>query len=208
MIPQTEEQLMHRVNTICGMTINELANQLRIPIPNDFKRAKGFAGQIIELALGATAGSKPIQDFPNLGIELKTIPINKYGLPSETTHVCIIQQDKICGQCFENSNFLNKIKKVLWLPIEGDKDINYSERHIGQGFLWTLKGEEYNNLKTDWEEIMEEISVNGIEQISAKLGVYMQVRPAGKINNVKQYGFYLRKEFTTPIIQKFFANLQ
>lgn len=44
---------------------------------------------LLELYLGAMAGSKPEQDFPELGIELKTIPVDAAGKPLETTFVCV-----------------------------------------------------------------------------------------------------------------------
>ena len=53
------------------------------------RHAKGWAGQLIELYLGATAGSKQQQDFPTLGVELKTIPVSPDAKPLETTYVCI-----------------------------------------------------------------------------------------------------------------------
>jgi DNA mismatch repair protein MutH len=40
------------------------------------KRDKGWIGILLELWLGASAGSKPEQDFAALGVELKTIPID------------------------------------------------------------------------------------------------------------------------------------
>ena len=39
--------------------------------------------------LGASAGSKPEQDFAALGVELKTIPVDSLGRPLETTFVCV-----------------------------------------------------------------------------------------------------------------------
>ncbi|MGN1394699.1 MAG: MutH/Sau3AI family endonuclease [Succinivibrionaceae bacterium] len=205
-IPQTEQQLLNRVHAIAGLTIGELATKLQIPVPNNMLYAKGFAGQLIEIALGASAGANPIQDFPHLGIELKTIPITYKGTPAETTHICIIQQDKLCGQVFENSNFLNKLKKILWIPIEGERSIPLKNRHIATGFLWEPSTTDLIKLKNDWEEIMEIISTKGIENISSNIGEITQVRPCGKLNNIMQYGFYLRKNFTTKIILKAFGN--
>lgn len=203
MQPQSEEILMLRTQRICGMTIGELAHALQIKVPTEMKWAKGFAGQLIEIALGASAGSNPVQDFPVLGIELKTIPIKFNGTPAETTHVCTLHPNS-CGQTFENSNFLNKIKKVLWLPIEGEKTIALKDRHIGEGFIWEITPQDYEVLKIDWEEIMEFVRLGKMNELNAKVGTWMQVRPAGFINGQKQFGFYLRKEFTTRILNKHF----
>ncbi len=203
MQPKTEEILMQRVHNLYGMTISELAQALKISVPYDIKWAKGFAGQLIEIALGATAGSNPVQDFPTLGIELKTIPITLNCSPAETTHVCTLHTD-CSGQTFEQSNFLNKIKKVLWVPIEGDKSIQLKDRHIGEGFLWEISPVDYQNLKIDWEEIMEIVCLGEVNKLSAHVGTWMQVRPEGYLNGQKQYGFYLRKQFTQNILNNHF----
>lgn len=206
MHPKTIEQAIQRANNITGMTIAELAKALQIPLPHNPKSAKGFIGQLVEIALGASAGSNPIQDFPSINLELKTIPIKFNGSPAETTHICVAHLNNLCGLSFENSNVYNKIKQVLWVPVEGEKDIPIGERHIGQSFLWKMNDEEFKLLKTDFEEILEYIIHNDKENIPASIGVYMQLRPIGKVDDKKQYGFYLRKNFTSMLIQKYFLN--
>lgn len=206
MHPKTIEQAIQRANNITGMTIAELAKALQIPLPHNPKSAKGFIGQLVEIALGASAGSNPIQDFPSINLELKTIPIKFNGSPAETTHICVAHLNNLCGLSFENSNVYNKIKQVLWVPVEGEKDIPIGERHIGQPFLWKMNDEEFKLLKTDFEEILEYIIHNDKENIPASIGEYMQLRPIGKVDDKKQYGFYLRKNFTSMFIQKYFLN--
>lgn len=206
MHPKTIEQAIQRANNITGMTIAELAKALQIPLPHNPKSAKGFIGQLVEIALGASAGSNPIQDFPSINLELKTIPIKFNGSPAETTHICVAHLNNLCGLSFENSNVYNKIKQVLWVPVEGEKDIPIGERHIGQPFLWKMNDEEFKLLKTDFEEILEYIIHNDKENIPASIGEYMQLRPISKVDDKKQYGFYLRKNFTSMLIQKYFLN--
>ncbi len=109
MQPQNVDILLQRAEHIAGMSVLQLASALAIPLPYDLKCAKGFIGQLVEVALGATAGSKPTQDFPHLGIELKTIPITLDCKPAENTHVCALHTN-VVGQDFAHSNFLNKIK--------------------------------------------------------------------------------------------------
>ena len=203
-IPQTADDLLKLADSIAGMSIENLSKSLGISLPDNFTNNKGFIGQLAEIALGAGAGSHPLQDFPVLGIELKTIPLNLSGKPAETTHVCILHQN--CGQTFFKSNFYNKIKKVLWLPVEGCRKIPLNERHFGKAFLWNISDQETLELKQDWEEIMEYVSTGHLPELSAKTGVWMQVRPAGRNNGIKQYGYYLRKSFTERILLNEFAK--
>lgn len=74
---------------LAGYSLGELAQLAGIPIPRDLKRDKGWIGILLEIWLGASAGSKPEQDFAALGVELKTIPIDSSGRPLETTFVCV-----------------------------------------------------------------------------------------------------------------------
>ncbi len=200
MRPKDIQELLKRADFITGMTVKELAEKLGAPIPSSPLYAKGFIGQIVEVALGADAGSHPMQDFPELDIELKTIPINYSGLPKETTHVCLLHQ-KI-GQTFENSNFWNKIKRVLWVPVEGNVDVPLQNRHIGQGFLWEIDEKQKENLKSDWQEIMDALSEGNKPSEISRLGKFMQIRPSGKQGNEKIYSYYLRKNFTQDILKR------
>lgn len=56
--PQHEAELLQRAKSIAGLTFAELAEELKLVVPPDLKRDKGWVGMLIETALGATAGSK------------------------------------------------------------------------------------------------------------------------------------------------------
>src|SRR5688500_18797590 len=86
--PATESELMARARALSGMSLAELARQFGIAVPEAQLRAKGWVGQLLERALGATAGSRAKPDFEALGIELKTLPVDGRGQPKESTFVC------------------------------------------------------------------------------------------------------------------------
>ncbi len=204
MLPRNVDELIQRTEILCGMTVGQLAKALNISIPSQPNYAKGFVGQLAEIALGAEAGSKPIQDFINLGIELKTIPVSYECTPIQHTHVCILENNNLCNQTFENSNFFNKIKKVLWLPVEGEKSIPLAARHFGKAFLWLPSESEIAKMRDDWQEIMELITINGITTTN---GDYVFLSTCGGNRYNYQYGFYLRKSFTRTIINNFLKTM-
>ncbi len=74
--PTSEADLWQRAMALAGYNLQQLASMAGLPIPPDLRRDKGWIGQLIEWHLGASAGSKPEQDLPELGIELKTLPID------------------------------------------------------------------------------------------------------------------------------------
>ena len=217
MIPQTLEQLLSQAQSIAGLTFGELADELHIPVPPDLKRDKGWVGMLLEHALGATAGSKAEQDFSHLGVELKTLPINAEGDPLETTFVSLAPLVKNSGVKWESSHVRHKLSCVLWMPIEGSRHIPLRERHIGAPILWKPTAEQERQLKQDWEELMDLIVLGKLDQITARIGEVMQLRPKGansravtkgigkngEIIETLPLGFYLRKEFTAQILKAF-----
>ena len=80
---------------------------------------------LLELYLGAMAGSKPEQDFPELGIELKTIPVDAAGKPLETTFVCVAPLTGNSGVTRASSHVRHKLARVLWIPVEGERQIRW-----------------------------------------------------------------------------------
>ena len=220
MIPQTLEQLLSQAQSIAGLTFGELADELHIPVPPDLKRDKGWVGMLLERALGATAGSKAEQDFSHLGVELKTLPINAEGYPLETTFVSLAPLVQNSGVKWENSHVRHKLSCVLWMPIEGSRHIPLRERHIGAPILWKPTTEQERQLKQDWEELMDLIVLGKLDQITARIGEVMQLRPKGansravtkgigkngEIIETLPLGFYLRKEFTAGILKAFLDN--
>ena len=87
---RSESELVERASAIAGTTLGELAGRFGLVAPPDLRRAKGFVGQLIERALGAARSSRPGPDFDELGVELKTLPVDARGRPVESTFVCTI----------------------------------------------------------------------------------------------------------------------
>lgn len=135
--PENERQLFERAQALAGASFGELAARAQLPIPKDLKRDKGWVGMLLELYLGAMAGSKPEQDFPELGIELKTIPVDAAGKPLETTFVCVAPLTGNSGVTWASSHVRHKLARVLWIPVEGERQIPLAERRVGSPLLWS-----------------------------------------------------------------------
>lgn len=218
--PKTISALLSYAQGIAGLTLGELAKIHNIKVPDNFKKEKGWSGQLIEQSLGATAGSKSQQDFAHLGIELKTIPIDVLCTPLETTYVCYAPLTNIAGVEWHTSNVRNKIQQVLWVPIDGRREIAPKDRCIATPFLWQPSTEQENQLRMDWEELMDMISLGEVENITAKHGQYLQIRPKaangsalteaighdGQRIQTRPRGFYLKKEFTSQVLRDYFGN--
>jgi DNA mismatch repair protein MutH len=212
--PQTEIELIERCNCIAGLSFAQLSMHLGLPIPIQPNQRKGWVGHAIELALGTDAQNKPSPDFQILGIELKTIPLSKQGTPTESTFITSIPLLTIHQQQWPTSQCYAKLKRILWVPLEGERDIPYPQRRIGHGFLWSPNKEEEAILEADWNYLTLQISTGYLETLDAKYGEYLQIRPKaanGKSlcfgfdqngNKIKTLprGFYLRSRFTAQIV--------
>ncbi|MCD1125115.1 DNA mismatch repair endonuclease MutH [Jinshanibacter sp. LJY008] len=217
-IPDSEQQLYQRALALAGYTMKELAEAAGLPIPENLKRDKGWVGMLLEHYLGACAGSKAEQDFPHLGVELKTIPVNAQGKPLETTFVCVAPLIGNTGITWENSYLRKKLCRVLWVPVEGDRHIPLARRRVGTALLWSPDSHEERQLKHDWEELMDLIVLGKVESITARHGEVLQIRPKAANSRVLTEaigefgqpittlprGFYLKKKFTMALLSRHF----
>ena len=216
--PSSESQLLLQAQRLAGFSLGELAALAGLQIPKDLKRDKGWIGVLLELWLGASAGSKPEQDFAALGVELKTIPVDNQGRPLETTFVCVAPLTGNSGVVWETSHVRHKLKRVLWIPIEGSREIPGADRRVGSPLLWSPNEEEEQQLRQDWEELMDLIVLGQVTRITARHGEVLQLRP--KAANSKRLteaigehgepiltlprGFYLKKNFTRSLLARHF----
>ncbi|QPG05320.1 DNA mismatch repair endonuclease MutH [Salinimonas marina] len=212
--PRDLADLLSRCQQIAGLSLGELAQMANVVVPKNLQRHKGWQGQLLELWLGASAGSKPQQDFPELGVELKTVPIDAGWQPLETTYVCYAPLMGAPGMTWARSNVRNKLGQVLWLPVEGDRRLPVAQRRVANAILWSPDAREDEILRSDWEELTEQIVLGQVEQITARQGQALHLRPKAANGSVftdalgpegerirtRPRGFYLRKSFTHQIL--------
>jgi DNA mismatch repair protein MutH len=217
--PTTADELLARAHAFAGLTLTDLARAVGSAVPVDLRRAKGWVGSSFEVALGATAKSRAAPDFEDLGIELKTLPVTMAGLPVETTFVCTIPLLDMATVEWEQSRVFRKLRRVLWVPIEGTRDKAVGERRIGTALLWSPSPEEELDLRFDWEELAGMIGAGRVEDITGHRGRYLQVRPKARDSHARRRGtgadgavisalprgFYLRTSFTARILSRHFA---
>lgn len=214
--PLSKQELLTNCQKLSGLTLNDLAKYTHSSLPLTPSRGKGWVGQQVEKFLGATAGSKAEPDFPQLGIELKTLPLDAKGQVQESTYVCHIQLMQLNQQSWEDAWVYKKLQHVLWVPYEASKTVEYAQRRIGNAILWQPSAQQAKQLQQDWEEIMEKLCLGEQQQLSAHCGQYLQVRPKaanaksltnaydeqGNLCKTLPLGFYLRPSFTRTIIEQ------
>jgi len=214
--PETTEELMHRADALAGKTIGEIAQLYKIKVPHDLKIKKGWQGQFLEQCLGADSGNLSQPDFNHLGIELKTLPIDLNGRVEESTYVCVLNLTEHQLLQWSQSAVCKKLAHVLWIPIAKQSGQPVTESMIASPFLWKPSSDEQGSLRNDWEEAMNLVSLGKVDQLNARLGDVLQVRPKaansrvttkaygskGEVIETLPRGFYLRAGFTQELLAR------
>lgn len=215
---ENPKALLQRAQSFAGYTLGELAEQYKEQVPQQLLQKKGWIGQFLEHILGAKSGSLAQPDFPNIGVELKTLPIDEQGRPLESTYVSIVPLINIQGLNWENSIVRHKLLHVLFVPIVASKELAVEDRQIAMPFLWQPSAELEAILKQDFEDILDQVSMGRIEQVDARFGEILQVRPKaanskaltdaigpdGQTIQTLPRGFYLRPGFTKECLKNQF----
>lgn len=214
--PASEQELMERALGLAGRSLAWVAHQRGLPVPADLRRQKGWIGQLLEGALGATAGSRAEPDFPHLGIEMKSLPVTAKGRPRESTYVCTAPLDGSMPRRWEESWVRAKLSRVLWVPVIGEGEVPPGDRIVGTPFLWSPSAEEEALLAADWRELGDLVAMGELWQLTARHGQVLQLRPKAAradehtwllddegawVRDTKR-GFYLRSSFTGGILAR------
>jgi len=218
--PEDEAVLYKRAYRLAGLTVTQVADQIGLTAPEDLGRHKGWVGQLLEAALGATGGSKAVPDFPDIGVEMKTLPVTPAGKPRESTYVCVAPLDGSLATRWEDCWLRRKLSCVLWVPVVGEAKQPAASRRIGAPVLWRPNASETAALRADWEALAEYIHAGSVAQVTARMGQILQLRPKASSASVMVWtqdeeanwvqvnprGFYLRTRFTAAILERHFGG--
>ena len=204
--PASLEELLARAEALSGLEVGAIAS-----LSGSAVATKGKVGEAVERALGATTERGAVLDFPELGVELKTIPVTPEGSPRESTFVCAVQLADADRAEWQTAWVRRKLSRVLWVPIVHA----HGERRVGAARLWSPSPAQEAALRADFDEILGQIAIGGVEGVTARLGRYLQLRPKAadasaralalgpddRLIEVVPRGFYLRARFTGAILR-------
>ena len=94
--------------------------------------------------------------------------------------------------------------------------MDFEDRVIAGYFFFTPNEAQFNQIKSDYDELYEMIKTGHVESINARIGQIMQLRPKcangkaltdcigidGEIIKTRPRGFYMRRSFTKELIEK------
>lgn len=217
--PRTTTELMDRARSLAGLRLAHLAADLDRDVPPDLRRHKGWIGRLFEDALGADGGSAARADFDQLGIELKTIPVDRTGTPRESTFVCSVPLAEPDEVRWKTSTARHKLEHILWIPVLSDEAATVGDRLVGSPLLWSPSPSQRQLLRDDWQQHLDVIRRGYVDEITAHDGRILQIRPKGASADSRTWSigpdgesmlthpraFYLRTKFTASILRRHFA---
>lgn len=212
--PRDEAELLARASALEGRTVGEIAAALGVPLGSG-ARTKGQAGALLEQVLGATGGSAAVPDFPALGVELKTVPVDGRGAPRESTYVCTLPLADADRAEWSTSWARRKLACVLWVPLVTAAPVEPAGPRVGRAVLWRPTREQEAVLAADFDEIVGLVGAGNVEALDARVGRWLQARPKAAHGGVRTAafgpgderivalprGFYLRARFTGAILR-------
>jgi len=212
--PRTEAELLARAGAWAGLPIGALADALGARPPRDLTRDKGWVGQLLESALGATASNRAEPDFTELGVEMKTVPVDARGRPRESTFVTTAAYADLLGTAWEASPVCHKTRRILWVPVESDEHVPIPARRLGQATLWSPSAADDEAFAGDWAAFRA-AARTAVDALDGRIGRVLQLRPKGRDGRArteahledgrrvwaKPLGFYLRRTLTASIFE-------
>ncbi|MBI5480236.1 MAG: DNA mismatch repair endonuclease MutH [Deltaproteobacteria bacterium] len=213
--PRCEAELRVRAEALAGHTLGEVADALGWSEVGAGLHAKGKIGELLERALGAAGGGAAAHDFPSLGVELKSVPVDDAGTPRESTYVCTLPLADVDCATWATSWVRAKLARVLWVPVLTPEHGAWAERRVGAPLLWSPTPAQEAVLRADFEAAVGLIGAGGIEDVTAHAGRWLQVRPKAPDGQARAVaygpegepvatvprGFYLRRRFTAAILR-------
>jgi DNA mismatch repair protein MutH len=215
---ETLEALLAHARALVGVELSELADTLGLPVPVGNVRTKGWSGQVIEQELGAAVGGARGPDFAELGVELKTVPVDENLVPLESTAVCQIDPVAIAAESWDTSYAREKLTSVLFVALAVPPDArSVGDRRVAAVRLWSPDADEARALREDFELLVRGYYRQGrAAEITGHLGTVLQVRPkgrdaddlrdgydaAGRPARIGKQGFYLRPAFVARILRR------
>lgn len=209
--PRDLAELAARAAALSGRSVAELEQRCGLSTPVASTHRKGKTGQLLERLLGASAGSRSAPDFMDLGVELKTLPLDAAGRPKESTFLCSFCLADAERADWASSHVRAKLAHVLFVPV-----IAAGDRHtIGTPFFWRPTADQEQVMRADFDDLVGLIALGHVESLTARMGRWLQLRPKAAHGRVRTLasgsdgeliatiprGFYLRARVTRALLQ-------
>jgi DNA mismatch repair endonuclease MutH len=201
-----------------GKTIGELKLELNIEREN---MKKGASGLIVENLLGIKNNNNSDADIPEIGCEVKILPIqkNRNGVikAKEPTQIQMINYFEVANEKWETAKIRRKINLTFWvvyLAKENSSKLHQNDYRIIDYFVDHPSDDKILVFKKDWE-LIQSFIINGLsDKLSCRMGEFLEPKTKGANNQDKtdapdgkggvlrarRRAFYYKKAYTNEYI--------
>ncbi len=197
-----------------GKTIREIKKELNHERDN---MKKGASGLIVETLLGIKNNNFADADIPEIGCEVKVLPIqkNKDGKikVKEPTQIQMINYFEVANEKWETAKIRKKITLTFWivyLAKENSKSLDQNDYRIIDYFIDHPNSDKLEVFKADWEVIQAYIIKGWADKLSCSMGTYLEPKTKGAnnqdttnapdgqggITRARRRAFYYKKAYT------------
>ena len=214
--------LFNTITSAKGKTIRQIKEELFIG--DNCKMKKGASGLIVENLLGVENNNRDEADLPQIGCEIKILPLqkNKDGSvkAKEPTAIQMINYCEVATETWKTAKLRSKINLTFWvvyLAKENGASKKQDDYVIVDYFLDHPSDVQNEIFKSDWEDIQAYILRGEADKLSCSMGTYLEPKTKGANNQDKtnapdgnggiirarRRAFYYKKNYTnTQIIPK------
>lgn len=197
-----------QLENLIGKDLRELANQYGISVNNKnyTNKNKGWAGLVIEKYLGLPPNSLQSPDFGDWELKLVSLEYGKRGEKKgqlkvkETMQITMINPKEVTNKKFNESHVFQKLNNILVVARIYDSIKEYSSLVHSVTYFDLSNPNVYEQVANDYNEIQNTIIHQGFEDLSGKMGKFIQPRTKGRGHGSTSRAFYARKQFVADIL--------
>ena len=197
-----------------GKTIRQIKAELNIEKET---MKKGASGLIVENLLGLNNNNEADADIPEIGCEIKILPLQKNNngeiKAKEPTQIQMINYFEVASETWENAKIRKKITLTFWivyLAKENSKSLDQNDYRIIDYFVDHPDCSKIKIFRKDWEDIRDYIIKGLGDKLSCSMGIYIEPKTKGANNRdltnapdgkggsikVRRRAFYYKKNYT------------
>lgn len=198
------EEAVEIIQKLVGKDLRKLAEIYHITVFRDGKKNKGWAGHVIERALGLPLNSAQSPNFGSWELKTASLKYLKNGslTVKETMAITMIDPHNVANAKFEDSHLLAKLRKAvivarIWISQKEESSIVHSV------VTFDLDDPKvYSQIKNDYDVARNAIILGGVDALKSEMGVYVQPRTkgAGGDPNHRTRAFYAKTGFLKTFI--------
>jgi len=181
------EDLLNHSQKLLGKTLFDLYGKKSKKV---YKGKGGLGNKVEELHYGIKNNNNRRPDVSNLGVEIKTNPLNKLVkggfTPKESVSLSMIDFTSLTQESFENSAFWKKNEKILYNMFLYDKNSFDFESPFLLIDLITPSKEDLKVIKNDWEYIKQKAEKLEADELSQSNTQYLVAMTKGGKNQIPQ----------------------